>query len=257
MRHRSLVGVFITIRLFSSNEEGVTEMETDSQGNHFGKSEWGTLYRVAGAVALVMAGFIPIQILVYVIWPPPQTVAGWYELFRENKLVGLLDMDLLLMADQLFVSLIIVALYAALWQTGRSLMTIAITLGLLGVAIYFASTVAFEMLALSGKYVTAATESERNIVLAAGETMMATWQGTAFDFGYVCEAVAFILIAITMLRGTVFGKVTAWVGIALGVLSLVPPTVPVVGMLFAFGSLVPLVVWDILIARRFFRLSNT
>ncbi|MCL5267744.1 MAG: hypothetical protein M1469_06555 [Bacteroidetes bacterium] len=217
---------------------------------------WKTLFRIAGSVALIMVAFIPIQIAVFAIWPPPSTAAGWFELFQSNNLVGLIDMDLLLMVDQIFVGIMLIALYVVLRTTNLSLMTVGLALGLTGMVIYFSSTVAFEMMSLSHQYATAATASERTILLAAGQTMLVTWQGTAFNIGYVAEGVAFLIIASVMLGSTIFGKTTAWIGIVLGVMSLVPPTVAVVGMYFALGSLVPLVVWDILVARRLFQLAN-
>jgi len=134
-------------------------------------------------------------------------------------------------------------------------MAIALTAGLLGIAAYFASTAAFELLSLSGQYAAATTETERSILLATGQVMLAVWQGTAFDVGYLLEGTALLTTAFVMLRSTVFSKRTAYVGILVGVLSLVPPTVPTVGVLFALGSLVPLEIWDILLARRLLRLG--
>jgi hypothetical protein len=59
-----------------------------------------------------------------------------------------------------------------------------------------------------------------------------------------------------MLRSTIFSKVTAYVGLVLSVTMLVPPTVGTIGLVFSLGSLVPLEIWLILIARRLFRLGQ-
>ncbi len=219
-------------------------------------SDWKGLYRAGAGAALLMAAFIPVQIIVFIIWPPPGTVTGWFNLYQEHPLVGLLDMDLLLIVDQVFVALIMVTLYVVLRQSKQSLMTAALTLSALGIAAYFASTAAFEMLSLSGEYAAATTEVERVTILAAGQVMLSTWQGTAFSVGYVLEGIGLLLVAIVMLRSTVFGKTTARVGIVLGVMSLLPPTAGTVGMFFALGSLVPLEIWDILVARRLLRLGR-
>jgi hypothetical protein len=218
---------------------------------------WKGLYKVAGSAALMMALFIPIQLIIFVIWPPPSTVTAWFTLFQENRLIGLLDMDLLLIVDQVLMGLVLIALYAALKRAGPSAMTIALTLGLVGIAAYFASTAAFEMLSLSNQYAAATTETQRSILLGAGQTMLTIWQGTAFTVGYILEGVALLIIALVMRRSTVFSKATASVGILLGVLSLVPPSVGTIGLFFALGSLVPLELWDILIARRFLQLGKT
>ena len=164
-------------------------------------------------------------------------------------------MDLLLIVDQVLVGLVLLALYITLRRTSQSFMAIALTVGLVGIAAYFASTAAFEMLSLSDQYAAATTEAERSMFLAAGQAMLAIYQGTTFDVGYILEGVALLIIAVVMLRSTLFSKRTACVGILLGVMSLVPPTAGTIGLLFALGSLVPLEIWDILIARRLFQLG--
>jgi fumarate reductase subunit D len=218
-------------------------------------SAWKGLYRVGGAAALIMAVFIPVQIIIFVVWPPPSTVIGWFTLFQNNRLIGLLDMDLLLIIDQVLMVLVLLALYIALRRASQSFMAIALTAGLVGIAAYFASTAAFEMLSLSDQYAAATTDAQRSILLAAGQVMLATYQGTAFDVGYILEGVALLITAVVMLRSTFFSKKTAYVGILLGVMSLVPPTAGTVGLLFALGSLAPLEIWDILIARRLYQLG--
>ncbi len=227
-----------------------------STGAGTANSDWKGLYRVGAGAALLMAAFIPVQIVVFIIWPPPGTVTGWFSLYQEHPLVGLLDMDLLLIVDQVFVALIMVTLYVVLRRSRHSLMTVALTLSALGIAAYFASTAAFEMLSLSGEYAAATTEAQRATLLAAGQVMLSTWQGTAFSVGYVLEGIGLLLVAIAMLRSTVFGKTTARVGVLLGVMSLLPPTAGMVGMFFALGSLVPLEIWDVLVARRLLRLGR-
>jgi len=64
-------------------------------------SRWNWLYKVGGTAALITAVIFPIQIIVFVAWPPPLegTVIDWFTLFQENGFLGLLSMDLLLIAD--------------------------------------------------------------------------------------------------------------------------------------------------------------
>ena len=220
------------------------------------ESAWKPLYRIGGVAALFMVVFIPIQSIVFVVWPPPSTVIGWFTLFQNNRLLGLLDMDLLLIVEQVLMGLVLLALYAALRRASPSFMAIALTSGLVGIAAYFASSTAFNMLSLSSQYAAATTEAQRSMFLASGQATLALWQGTAFDVGYVLLGVALLIIAVVMLRSTLFGKVTAYVEILLGVMSLLPPTAGTVGLLFALGSLVPLEIWLILIARRLFQLGQ-
>jgi hypothetical protein len=217
---------------------------------------WKSLYNVAGVVALIMVVFIPIQLIVFFSNPPPNTVIDWFTFFQNNWIIALLDMDLLLIVDQIFVSVIFLALYIALRETNQSLMAIALVAGLLGIAAYFASSVCFDMLALSNQYAAATTDAQRSMLLAAGQVALTTYQGTAFDVGYVLEGIGLLLTALVMLRSTLFSKTTAIVGIVLGIMSLLPPTAGTIGLFCALGSLIPLVIWSVLIALRFFQLAQ-
>ena len=211
---------------------------------------WQTLHSVGGVAALVVLVLIPIQMIVFFIWLPPNNVIGWFTLFQENAFVGLLDMDLLLIVDYLLLIGVFSALWASLRRANESLMAIALILQLVATATYLASTVAFEMLSLSNQYFAATTEVERSILLAAGQSMLVTWQGTAFDVSYVLSALAVLMVSAVMLRSHFFNKPTAYAGFSAGILMLVPPTAGEIGVAFSLLSLVPLVVWLALIARR-------
>lgn len=189
--------------------------------------------------------------VVFFLWPPPNSVIGWFTLFQDNGLVGLLDMDLLLIIDYLLLIGVFSALWASLRRANESFVAIALILQLVATATYFASTVAFEMLSLSNQYATATTEIDRSIFLAAGQAMLATWQGTAFDVSYVLSALAILIISAVMLRSHhLFSKATAIAGLSAGVLALLPPTAGTIGLVFSLASLVPMVIWLALIARR-------
>jgi hypothetical protein len=220
-------------------------------------SGWKSLYMAGGSAALIMAVFIPIQIVVFFAYPPPDTVIGWFTLFQHNRLLGLLDMDLLLIVDQILMSVILLALYVVLRRISQSFMAIALTSGLLGIAAYFASSTAFNMLSLSDQYAAATTNAQKALLLSAGQVTLTAYQGTAFDVGYVLEGVAILIVAVVMLRSPGFSKVTAVVGMVLGAMSLVPPTVGAIGLFVSLSSLLPLEIWLILVALRLFQLRQT
>lgn len=215
---------------------------------------WQTLHRVGGMAALAVLVLIPVQMVVFFLWPLPSSVIGWFTLFHDNALVGLLDMDLLLIVDYLLLLGVFSALWASLRRAEESLMAIALILQLVATATYLASTVAFEMLTLSNQYATATTEVERSIFLAAGQAMLATWQGTAFDVSYVLSALAILTVSAVMLRSHhLFSETTGYAGLSAGVLALVPPTAGTIGVIFSIVSLVPMVIWLALIAQRLLR----
>ena len=49
------------------------------------ESAWKPLYRIGGVAALFVVVFIPIQSIVFVVWPPPSTVIGWFTLFQNKE----------------------------------------------------------------------------------------------------------------------------------------------------------------------------
>ena len=212
---------------------------------------WQTLQRVGGVSAIIILALMPIQIVVFLNWPPPNTVVGWFLLFQNNPLVGLIDMDLLLIVDYVLMLIVFLALWAYLRRANESLMAIALILQVVATATYFASTAAVEMLSLSNQYTAANTEVERSMILAAGYTMLATWQGTAFNVGYVLGGFALVIVSAVILRSPyLLSKVTGYAGLAAGVLALVPASAGMIGLLFSLVSLVPTAIWLALIARR-------
>ena len=65
---------------------------------------------------------IPLQIVVFVAWPPPLegSTSEWFTLFHENWLLGLLSLDLLLIVDYVLLEPIVLALYVALRRVSES-----------------------------------------------------------------------------------------------------------------------------------------
>ena len=205
--------------------------------------------RIGAIAGLTVLALMPAQMIVYVLWPPPQTVVGWFELLRGNAIVGLLDLDLLLTLDYLLLGAVFVALWSALKATHESMMTLALMLEGIAIASYLASTVAFEMLALSDRYSAAASDGERAIILAAGHALMATWQGTAFSVSYVIAALALVITSWVMRQSAVFTPRTAYTGLIAGTLNLVPPTIGSIGVALSLISLLPTAIWLALVAR--------
>ncbi|MHB8051161.1 MAG: hypothetical protein ACYDHQ_08085, partial [Coriobacteriia bacterium] len=77
----------------------------------------------------------------------------------------------------------------------------------------------------------------------------------AFIVHYLVMGIAGILVSIAMLRGTIFSRATGIAGVAQGAMMLVPVTFGMIGLIFAVGSLIPFIVWFILVARRLARMA--
>lgn len=152
----------------------------------------------------------------------PDTVVGWFTLLQTHRLLGLAYLNIFDLVNYVLVSLMFLALYAALSQAYKSTMTIAITLGLLGIAVYLATNTAFSLLALSDQYAAAASEAQRALLLPAGQALLALNRfsspganpGSGGYLSLLLVAAAGMLASLAMLRSGRFGRVTAWVGIA-------------------------------------------
>jgi len=217
---------------------------------------WQPMYRIGAIAAILVLAFVPLQMAVYFAAPPPATVRGWFELYQRSQVLGLLDMDLLLIVDQLAIALVLLALCVALYRTNPSWIAIALLLTAVATAAYLTSNRAFEMLALSAQYAAATTEAERTIALAAGATMVSVWTGTAFSVGYVLGAFAFLIVTIVLMRSQVFSRATAQVGVVFAALSFVPASAGTLGIVFSIASLLPMWVWLVLLARRLLQLGR-
>ncbi len=65
-------------------------------------ADWKSLYRVGGASALLMFVLTLVQSFIFITNPPPSTVIDYFTLFQKNKILGLLDLDLLLIVLMFF-----------------------------------------------------------------------------------------------------------------------------------------------------------
>jgi len=233
-------------------------------------SAWKSLYRVGGVAALI-AGVIfrrnlgP-EISLFSAQKQPDTIIDWFTLLQNNRLLGLSYLNLFDIVDYALVGLMFLALYAALRRANKSYMAIATTLGFVGMAIYFASNTSFSMLSLSDQYAAATTDAQRSLFLAAGQAVLAInnpgaiYQGTGIYVSFLLLAVAGLMVSAVMLRSSIFGRVTAYVGILASAFDLaycitfafVPAMT--VYLLSAAGLL--LMVWHILIGRRLYQLGR-
>ena len=54
-------------------------------------SNWRGLFKIAGVAGIVAGLLCIVDIMVFVVFPQPTTVEGWFALFQKNWLVGFLD----------------------------------------------------------------------------------------------------------------------------------------------------------------------
>ena len=221
-----------------------------------GLPKWRLLYQITGISTIVMLILIPVQIAIYTIWPMPESVNGWLQLFRDNWFLGLLHLDLLYILNNTILAVIYIALYISLKQRSETLMLLALLTGLLGIAAYYSSNSAFEMLSLRHLFEVSTTETERTLLQACVQTLIFQWKGTAFNIYYILSAVSLIITAGVMFKSPKYSRATAVIGLSSGLLMLIPSSAGTLGRYFSLASLVPWVIFCILVATKCFRLSK-
>lgn len=217
---------------------------------------WKLLCKIGGFSAIGMLAIMVAQIAIFIIWPPPTTTEGFFTLFQQSPLLGLLSMDLLYLLNNTILILIYLAIWVPLKRVSESLSLVALIFGIVGITAYFSSNPAFEMLSLSNQFAASSNELQQTALLGAGNALLATYKGTVFDVYYVLNAVSLFIFAGLMLRSDSFSKGTAVVGLISGTLMSIPSSAGTIGLIFSLASLIPWAVFLILIIKRLFILGN-
>src|SRR5208283_44478 len=240
-------------------------------------SRWNPLYKLSGAAALLAVlifrrwlgeEFLLLRSLGIIRIGPralPSSVIDWFALLHTNRLIGLTLLNVFDLVNYALLGLMFLGLYAALRRANRSYMTLALALGFLGIAVYFASNQAFSMLSLSDQYAAATTDAQRSALLAAGQALLAISNTGAFGqtaMSFLLVTLAGLIISTVMLRSGIFGNATAYVGILANGFGLgypvglaFAPKILVIVVISLSASACFLVIWYIQIARRLFQLG--
>jgi hypothetical protein len=195
---------------------------------------------------------------------PPATVPAWFTLLQSDPLVGLTWLNGFDLVNYALVGVMFLALFAALRRVNPSAMASATVLGLIGIAIYFASNQALALLSLSDQYAAATTAAQRTMLLADGQALLAINRFSSLSryLSLLLIAVAGLLTSVVMLRSNVFSRSTAYTGILAGAFDLAyclaivcAPAVDgeLLAVCFIPAAGLFLMIWHILIGRRLYQ----
>ena len=224
---------------------------------------WHSLYKLCGVAAIIFIVYSLITMVQMVgIGGMPTTAEEGFVLLQENRMAGLLRLDILTLFTLPLYYLLFFGLYGALRRTNEVYATLAILLGCVGLTLVLATPSALSFVTLSDRFAAAATEAQRAHFLAAGEAMLASdlWHGSGARLGGLLLQIAWVLTSVVMLGNRNFGRFTTYTG-------LVAHGVDLARILlgFFFSVLdIPLMaiagplylVWFPLLARDLFRLSK-
>ncbi len=185
------------------------------------EKQWSSFYLLGGVMAVIALLGISLDVILGTITGGnlsalPQTAVDRFMQFHEHPLLGLYNLDLLTITNQA----ILIPTYYALCMAHRKVnlpyASLAFIIFLVGSIIFIATNTALPMFELSKKYAAALTASQQALYAAAGESLLARGaHGSLGVFiGFILPNIAGIMISIVMLKGKVFSKTNAWLGIA-------------------------------------------
>jgi len=173
---------------------------------------------LGGLMSFVLIAYSLITLLIIMfIGGPPETINECFSMLQENRLLGLLRLDVLTVFVMPVYYVFFYSLYLALRKIDQGIITISTIIVFAGLTLFLATPSVFSYLELSDKYALAVTETHKNQLLAAGEAIIASdmWHGTGAKLGGLMLEIGAMMISIIMLKGGIFNKLTAYTGIVL------------------------------------------
>lgn len=211
-----------------------------------------TFYKAGAKAGYAIGVLTVLSIAAFIAWPPPYngTTLDWFKVFHDSWIVGLLSMDLLLILVLLLEVPLLLALYFALRSTNHTVMAVATVLAFIGIALHVTSIPGVEVMALSSDYFEGHSQVEQERALAAGDAMLARYQGTAFQVNYVVGGTLVpLMISSVMLRDLAFGRGPGYIGMGAGIFNL-GLYVPGIGLYLSILSGLAILAWYLLVARK-------
>ena len=201
-------------------------------------------------------------LIMSIIGVPPATVEQIFSMLHANRFHGLLRLDILTVFIFPLYYLLFYSLYIALKKADHALVTISTIFAFAGVTLLLATPSVFSYLYLSDKFALATSELQKNQLLAAGESILASdmWHGTGARIGGLLLQLGALLISIVMLKTNVFSRFTALTGIVthgLDVLHIIIGFfLPAIGSMIMFIAGPLYLLWFPLVGLRLYKLRQ-
>ena len=220
------------------------------------------LYRAGGISAIALGLSYLVIIALYVLGGvPPVEPEAWLEHLSGHATAWWAILGLSVLTDFLFVP-VALALYWALKPVNRNAVLAGTSLLLSFVVLDLAVTWPHysSLITLSGNYAAATNDAQRAAIVATAGYPTAVLTSTLVGvYAILVPSVGLLVIGLVMLRGA-FSRITAYSGVASGVLGIVAVVGPFVvsglGLAVVVASLFT-TVWVFLVGFRLYRLGQT
>jgi hypothetical protein len=169
----------------------------------------------AWSCVILMVYSLATILVVTLIGGPPQSVQECFNMLKENRINGLLRLDILTMFVMPFYYILFYALYTALKNINYSLSALSALFIFAGVTIFLSAPSVFSYLRLSDGYWQATSDVVRSQFQAAAESVLASdiWNGTGARISGLLIQTGAVVFSVLMLRSSSFTKLTAYTGI--------------------------------------------
>lgn len=222
-----------------------------------------TVYWLGGLVCMILTAYCVSTFLVFVlIGPPPENIKECFTILNENRLYGLLRLDILTIFAMPLYYLLFYSIYLSLKSSNNELATVSTILIFAGLTLFLSCTSVFSILNLSERYAVAFDDSEKSQLLAAGEALFTSdiWHGTAAFIGGILLQTGGLLFSVAMLKSTVFSRIAAYTGIFVFGLDLIHIIIifylPLLSSVLLAIAGTFYLLWFLLVGFRLFRLSR-
>ncbi len=212
-----------------------------------------SLYRSGGISALVLGlGYVVTVVLYAQVGPPPSGAEASLEYLAGKTTVWWAILALSVLTDLLFIP-VALSLYFALKEINRNAMLVATAfLGLfvvLDLAVTWSNYAS--LIGLSSDYALAASGQRSLDVAAAGHAAAVLASPLLRVYAIVIPSFGILLIGFVMLKGP-FGRITAYLGLIVGVLGIA--SIAGLGVTIIANALAT-TVWGLLVGYRLYRLG--
>jgi hypothetical protein len=251
-------------------------MKTIKSNDSRATATYVTLYKIGGLAGLIaailcrrnydaeyfllrMAGIIREGPVV-----EPGTILEWFDILQNNKILGLIFLNLSDLINYILVGFLFLALFHALKRENPAMMSVAMFLSIMAVSVYLSTNQAFAMSSLSDQYTLATTAEQKSTLLAAGQATLAihnnaTFAGSSFYPSFLFISIAGLIISLVMVQSKAFSRATGIFGLianiaGLGyyVLIIFAPSLVYIPLSFSAPFLL---IWYIMVGLRLLKLN--
>ena len=246
-------------------------IKEDSMEQTLSETRWKSLYKIS-AIAVFATVLIMTAEIILTMLPDGSrattgtlTIAGWFELFERNWFMAMRNLGLI----NLIATTLTIPVFFSLFGLHRKENVVyagfAFIVFLASYAIFVADNAALPMLALSIKYSSMDSESQKIVLLAAGEALIVRGGShTPGSFpGFFLSEMASIIMCIVMLKGKTFKKITSKIGLIafvflfiFEVVSSFMPSLFEAAMVFAAIGGILAIYWYVMLGKGLLMLSK-